>query len=118
MFCCYLIHHGRISQRHEIAVATLHEAIAHGRQLLSAHPVTSEESGIEIWRNADLLYSDQRHTNQTGIPAPLGSPFATAESTMLPTTYPSQARSLASVMFTQDPGDTPVLENPHQPRTT
>ena len=114
MFCCYLIHHGRISQRHEIAVTTLHEAIGHGHQLLSTHPATSDESGIEIWQNADLLYSDQRHTTQTGIPAALDSPFATVESTMLPNTYPSRARSLALVMFTQNPAEMLPSDDPYR----
>lgn len=97
MYRCYLVHHGRIAKAEDLAASTLDEAIAQGRTLLNACPETTAASGIEIWQQGDRLYSDQCHAGDTGMPADVVSPFATPDSTMLPTWRPSYARLVSKV---------------------
>jgi hypothetical protein len=99
MYRCYLIHHGRIAAAEELAAVTLPEAIQMGHALLRTHPDTTSSSGIEIWQKACLLYSDQCHTEDTGIAADVVSPFLTAESVMLPTWRPSRPGFLSLLTF-------------------
>lgn len=99
MYRCYLIQNSRIAKAVELAVATLEEAIAQGRALLAVGAGTSGDSGIEVWQQANLLYSDQRHAHDSGVPAPVVSPFATPDSTMLPTTKPSRSRFMSLILL-------------------
>ncbi len=96
MYRCYLIHQGRIVQSHDLPVATLQEAIAQGRQLLAAQTRWSSEGGIEIWQRTSLLYSDKCHSDDTGRPAPVSSPFHSGESRVLPDSRPSITSFLPS----------------------
>lgn len=84
MYRCYLIHHGRIAKAEELNTQTLAEAVIQGRLLLSNHPETTPRSGIEIWQQTKLLYSDQCHASDSGIPADVVSPFSIPDSVMLP----------------------------------
>ena len=97
MYRCYLIHQGRITKAEELASATLAEAVAEGQALLQTDAGTRPDSGIEIWHHASCLYSDCCHAGDTGSAASIDSPFATAEPTMRPTRWPSQARPLLRV---------------------
>jgi hypothetical protein len=76
LYRCYLVHHGRIAKGEELGVSTLPQAIALGHNLLLSDAETADGSGIEIWVQADLLYSDHRHAHDTGDLAPITSPFA------------------------------------------
>ena len=92
MYRCYLIHQGRIVQSHDLPVPTLQEAIAQGRQLLAAQTSWSSEGGIEIWQRTSLLYSDKCHSDDTGHPAPISSPFHSGDSRIKPDPRPSITR--------------------------
>jgi hypothetical protein len=81
MYRCYIIHNGCIARAEELSATDLDEAVTKGRALLAADPVTTPESGIEIWYRADLLYSDKRHAVDTGRPAHIISPFAPSAAT-------------------------------------
>ncbi|HEY4042066.1 MAG TPA: hypothetical protein VGM32_09515 [Rhodopila sp.] len=100
MYRCYLIHRGRIAKAEELAATTLAEAITQGRNLLLADSATQTDSGIEIWAEADLCYSDRCHAGDTGNPDFVTSPFQTADFTTMPTWRRSTSRSLASLTFT------------------
>jgi hypothetical protein len=99
MYRCYLIHRGRIAERHELAATTLEEAVAQGRVLLQAHTEIMQAGGIEIWQDTTQLYSDKCHVGDTGVPAPVASPFGTSESVTLPTRRRSGVRSLPLLAF-------------------
>jgi hypothetical protein len=92
MYRCYFVHRGRIAKAEEFAAPTLHNAILWGRALLKADRETTNDSGIELWWQTIRLYTDWRHSGDTGIMADVESPFATDESTMLPTWRPTLAR--------------------------
>jgi hypothetical protein len=92
MYRCYLIHHGRIASAENFAAATLDNAILLGHALLKADRDTDTDSGIELWRQTTQLYTDRQHSDDTGVTADVSSPFATVDSTMLPTWRPTLSR--------------------------
>jgi hypothetical protein len=53
---------------------------------------TTKGSGIDIWEQAALRYSDQRHASDTGNSDPVLSPFRLAECTMTPRPHRSTSR--------------------------
>jgi len=58
MHRCYILRQGRIVKAEYLDAATLDDVIVAARELLSAQAPSRGFDGIEIWRGASLLYSD------------------------------------------------------------
>src|SRR3954452_16128154 len=92
MYRCYLIRNGRIVRGDYLDVATLEKAVAEARRLMAMQSRCGPFSGIEIWSGASLVYSDTPYANGMNVPMPIDSPFATPDSTILPTWRPTLGR--------------------------
>jgi hypothetical protein len=97
MYRCYLIRNGRIALGDDVDVDTLTNALAFGRRLMASRSAGGTFSGMEVWSGGTLVYSDTGYAGESGPPAPVVSPFQTAESTILPNWRPSLGRPILAM---------------------
>jgi hypothetical protein len=90
MYRCYLIRAGRIAWGEYLDCNTTDEARAGARALWMSHPQSNGFAGIEVWLGATMVHREY----QAGKPAPIASPFETAESTIYPTWRPTKSRPI------------------------
>jgi hypothetical protein len=89
---CYFVKSGRILWGDDLAVSTLADAIELGDNLRRAFFKSGKSPGLEIWREASLLYQDVYDVDQMHGCAPIISPSATLESAIYAMWRPSQVR--------------------------